>query len=539
MIAARIATPRPLHCERLKLAPTTRNAEKQKETETQEDLLGAPELQTPPQAITQPHSRAGFLTRQALSPVPPTIFYGRPPPSPAPSPPASPVYAHAPDSSPLSSVPASPVALAGLAPAAVIAPKPVPKPTAKPWIPAMSAGPTFTGAGTSSAVALDFLKDVRLSFNARGVTGDTEKLTEVGDRFCHGTPADVWFKGHMFATWADLQKDFEVRFAGRKAIVKPKAQLLAELSGMRITVAQLAAGPVLVGGEKIAPLIDFHERVKEAVMNAGAEKESEGVWAFHTALPHTVKLSVGGVPADWDAMLTALEKVPEDAADVEIEHHRQRSAFDATIARLNQAMQNVRVSSANPHVQLTTVAPAVVAPNPANAALALTTGAGAGGARGAGGGKREGIPPGTEAQKVRLHQIMADGDERQPPDTPEGRNHYATQITDWTSRNGQIPTESVAIYSTGYPIRPGTAPPCSGECWRCGVYTWPLHKQCPTPPVPVLERKYHATCGTWFGRIHGPPAVVNVVEVAEVEGVPWYGGEQAQEGGGEVAAADF
>ncbi|KAJ7690740.1 hypothetical protein B0H17DRAFT_1134249 [Mycena rosella] len=507
--------------ERLKLAPTTRNAEKQKETETQEDLLGAPELQTPPRAVTQPHSRTGFLMHQALSPVPPTIFYSRPRPSPAPSPPASPIYAHAPDSSPLSSVPASPVALARLTPAAVIAPKqkpapkPVPKPTAKPWIPVMSAGPTFTGAGTSSAAALDFLKDVHLGFNARGVTGDTEKLMEVGDRFRHGTPADVWFKGHMFATWADFQKDFEVHFAGRKAIVKPKAQLLAELSGMRITVAQLAAGPVLVGREKIAPLIDFHERVKEAVMDAGAEKESEGVWAFHTALPCAVMLSVGGMPADWDAMLTALEKVPEDAVDVEIEHHRQRSAFNATIAHLNQAMQNVRVSSANPHVQPTTVVPTVAAPNPANAAPAPTMGQ----ERGEHGEREEG-----SAREFRQGQRCR-RDERQPPDTPKGRNRYATQITNWTSCNSQIPTESVAIYLTDTQSDPGQ----------------PRHaaESAGAPPVPVLKRKYRATCGTWFGCIHGPPVVVNVVEIAEVEGMPWYGGEQAQEGGGEAATANF
>lgn len=32
-----------------------------------------------------------------------------------------------------------------------------------------------------------------------------------------------------------------------------------------------------------------------------------------------------------------------------------------------------------------------------------------------------------------------------------------------------------AVETTGYPLTPGTAPPCSRECWKCGVRTTPLH----------------------------------------------------------------
>ncbi|KAJ7699656.1 hypothetical protein B0H17DRAFT_297686 [Mycena rosella] len=129
----------------------------------------------------------------------------------------------------------------------------------------MSSGPTFTGSGTSAAAAIDFLKDVRLGFSARGPMTDLEKLEEVGDRFRHGTPADVWFKATQYKKWADFQNGFEQRFAGLKPIVKPRAQLLAELSSMRITVGQLAAGHVLVGGEKVAPLVEFHAQSSTSI----------------------------------------------------------------------------------------------------------------------------------------------------------------------------------------------------------------------------------------------------------------------------------
>ena len=105
----------------------------------------------------------------------------------------------------------------------------------------------------------------------------------------------------------------------------------------------------------------------------------------------------------------------------------------------------------------------------------------------------------------------------------EGRTRYAKQIVTWNQRNGHIPQDTLAIWTTGYPLSPGTALPCSGECWKCGMVTTPLHRACTAPLVPVLERRYRATCGQWFGRIHN--VAVNRVEVEEMEGVPWYEAE--------------
>ncbi|KAJ7504394.1 hypothetical protein B0H11DRAFT_515818 [Mycena galericulata] len=399
----------------------------------------------------------------------------------------------------------------------------------------MAFGPTFTGSGTSAAEAINFLKDVHLGFGGgRTTMTDAEKLEEISYRFRHATPADVWFRARAFTKWSDFVTEFEQRFAGMQTIVKPRAQLLAELSGMRITVVELAAGHVLVGGEKVAPMVAFHARVKEAVMDANAGKESEGVWSFHAALPAAVKLSIGSAPATWTDMLAALNAVPENAIAMEVAEHNRKTAFDSTMGQLAQLMRGVRVAIP-PTVAAAGAggnggvanagAPAVATP-----AAAANGGTGGGGGRGAGGGRaREGIPPGTDAQKTRLRQLMQDGNRLQPADTPEGRATYVTQIAEWTTRNGHIPPESLAISSTGYPLTPGTSVPCSGECWRCGMRTWPPHRTCTAPLVPPLERRYRATCGSWFGRIHEATGAVNYVEVVEVEGVPWCGG--AEEGG--------
>ncbi|KAJ6607820.1 hypothetical protein B0H10DRAFT_1955954 [Mycena sp. CBHHK59/15] len=118
----------------------------------------------------------------------------------------------------------------------------------------------------SAAAAIDFIKDVRLRFRDSTVN-DVEKLEEVGDHFRHGPPADVWFRVSTFTTWAAFTRTFEERFAGMAPMVKPCPQLIAEL----------AADHVLVGGEKIAPMVEFCLHLREAVLDASTGSSSEGV----------------------------------------------------------------------------------------------------------------------------------------------------------------------------------------------------------------------------------------------------------------------
>ncbi|KAJ7458894.1 hypothetical protein FB451DRAFT_1563775 [Mycena latifolia] len=444
-----------------------------------------------------------------------------------------------PGSSPLTSLESTPAP--NLAPGAIIIPTkrisalPIHRTRRQ-----MSVGPTFTGSGTSAAKAIDFLKDVRLGFSGRTLT-DTEKLEEVGDRFRHATPADVWFRASKFTAWNTFVTAFEARFAAMVPVVKPRPQLLAELAGMRITVGELAAEYVSRDGAKIAPLVEFAARVREAVLDANAGTETEGVWGFHASLPAVLRVAIGTAPANWDGVLAALDTVPQHAVDVAVEDHKRRVMFEASLGELNTLVRKMRVAPQAPPMAVAPIVPPPNVQNPATGPNPPTTQTGAGGGGGGRGKAREPIPPGTEAQKARLRQIMTDHNARQPPDTPEGRTRYAAQVADWTSKNGHIPADSVAIWSTGYPISPGTALPCSGECWRCGVCTYPVHRVCPAPLIPVLERKYRATCGTWFGRLHAGAAQggagVNYVETVEVEGVPW---QEAGGGEGEAAGgADF
>ncbi|KAJ3840637.1 hypothetical protein F5878DRAFT_518538, partial [Lentinula raphanica] len=51
------------------------------------------------------------------------------------------------------------------------------------------------------------------------------------------------------------------------------------------------------------------------------------------------------------------------------------------------------------------------------------------------------------------------------PDTEEGRKSWEQDIREWARRFGQNVRFSD---QTVMPLTPGTAPVCSGECFRCG-----------------------------------------------------------------------
>ncbi|KAJ6538292.1 hypothetical protein B0H10DRAFT_1971617 [Mycena sp. CBHHK59/15] len=225
------------------LPRTREETEVAEESAPLEELRGRSSLPSP---ATTPLPTAGLGHGLGAAfvglrgPISPGTFYRRPH--------SSNSQNGTPSSSPLPPLTPSPVAQT--APATVITPAKNSTPSIPRQIIArrkdMFTGPTFTGNGTSAAVAIDFIKDVRLGFRG-GTATDAEKLEEVGDRFRHGSPADIWFRASMFTTWAAFTRAFEERFAGMAPIMKPRAQLLAELAGMRITIENLAAMSSLAG----------------------------------------------------------------------------------------------------------------------------------------------------------------------------------------------------------------------------------------------------------------------------------------------------
>jgi hypothetical protein len=76
------------------------------------------------------------------------------------------------------------------------------------------------------------------------------------------------------------------------------------------------------------------------------------------------------------------------------------------------------------------------------------------------------------------------------PDTPAGNAAHTTQIAQWNTRWGE---STRVTHETDYPLKPGTAAICSGECFACGTHGHNSHS-CILPPGDAarLERKESA-----------------------------------------------
>jgi hypothetical protein len=82
-------------------------------------------------------------------------------------------------------------------------------------------------------------------------------------------------------------------------------------------------------------------------------------------------------------------------------------------------------------------------------------------------------------------------------DDTAGRTEYERRIVAWSRVHGN---SRVLLERTGFPLSPGTAPPCSGECYGCGKITTPWHhrSECQGPTLPAKESTFRALCAKYL-----------------------------------------
>ncbi|KAJ7180282.1 hypothetical protein C8R43DRAFT_1117599 [Mycena crocata] len=416
------------------------------------------------------------------------------------------------------------------------APLPIPKPKLNPAsIPLPSSPPRrfmadsfiqFTGDRhiPNEPAAADVVKRLCAEFAHNSGMTDAEKIENAGTRFKWNSPADRWYeeliarnpKPKEATVWTAFASAFKARFKGTSAVVKPRGQLEAELSGMRITMAELSKGTIIVGSAEVHVLVDFVERVREAIAESEAGGKDVGLWGFYTSLPLFLKDAVGGLlPPTWDDMANTLSNVPQGKVDLATEQYRAQTEAADGIKGIERTLERLQVSAKNATRSAASTSTTATPPSRTSAPAATNNGSKA-----------------TAAQKDGLERVLRSCVSRMHPDTVQGRTAHRADLATWQKKFGKLTRDELELEVRGFPLTPGTDLPCTDACFRCGFTTPVPHAKndtgcAPHPELPPHERSLRALGQTWLGKVDLRAAVpVNVVSAG-----PWYDDEETEEAG--------
>ena len=314
----------------------------------------------------------------------------------------------------------------------------------------------FAGTQEDAIQPLDFLKAIKRSFLANGTTTDDQKISLFELYLKSDSPAEEWYNDANTpkGTWADLEKEFRVRFPNVKKAMKTAPELERELGAMRITAGELGKTEKYRGEDVYTHMI-FAEKILDLAKRAKIEGSTSGLWNVRDELPEVLREKVPENQQSWTAFAQAIKDVDMGHIREGVRKHKEKATKDAKVdAEINLLMQ--RTASATMG-NLNSPTKAI------RAQLASTTisqqpigqsnqGDIFGGTNGGGGnlfGNRTPRPPATDAEKATLKASIA----LYPiqPETPDGEAAYFEQLRAWRRTNGNNPVSK----TTGFPLRPG------------------------------------------------------------------------------------
>ena len=397
--------------------------------------------------------------------------------------------------------------------------------------------PEFAGAQEDKIQPLDFLKAVKRAFLTSGTTTDDQKIGLFELYLKSDSPAEEWYNDANTPkkTWAGLEQEFRTRFPNIKKATKTAPELERELGAMRIKTEELGKTEKCRGEEVFTHMI-FAEKIIDLAKRAKIEASTSGLWSVRDELPEILREKIPENQASWTAFAQAIKDVDMGHIREGVRKHKEKAANDAqmkadiTLLKQRTAGASIGIFNSPTKAIRSQLANTAISQQPAGR---TTQGEPFGGQSGGGGNlfnTRPPRPPATEAEKTTLRTSLA----LYPIqlETPEGNATYLEQLRTWRQVNGDNPTSRV----TGFPLRPGGAPPGSGECYNCGK-TGHRRIDCQTTgskKIPQLEATFRAICGSILGQPSRRAAQVNFVATSGDDEFAWLNGAPSEyQGNGE------
>ncbi|KAF8816562.1 hypothetical protein BYT27DRAFT_7248182 [Phlegmacium glaucopus] len=323
----------------------------------------------------------------------------------------------------------------------------------------------------------DFL---RAFFRRMGNSNDEVKKTQFPNYLQADGVADDWYidlDNNEKKTWAEIEAAFRKRWPRKKQVKKTVKEYEEEILNQTITTEDLAKKEK-VAGREIYSHIAWADKMAKAVKGAKLDKTTTYIRQVRKELLSILQEKVGTGHEDWDTFLQAVRDVDIDYIRDSMDIWNKSQAEQKAIERRIQFLETVSKSPTAPiRQQLATVAISKRQPLPNTADMNNPFESNSGGQ----GNLRFPInpnaqrqnranttnfnprPPPTAEQKAELRTLLSTMPHHL--DTQAGRQAHQAQQAEWMRNYG--PGTKV-MEKTPYPLRPGTAPVNSGECFTCG-----------------------------------------------------------------------
>ncbi|KAJ3965479.1 hypothetical protein EV361DRAFT_810619 [Lentinula raphanica] len=348
----------------------------------------------------------------------------------------------------------------------------------------------FSGDPTDGVRPSTWLRELEKTFVAMGIA-EKDWAAKLKMFLDEDSLAEEWYDGledeQRRGEWSELGKLFNERFPSQKKEKKDMKVYLEELESMVITHE-------LILTRHVEAQVPYHkwfgERLLALAKGAKIDKTKEGIASAWKTLPYALKKVVGEDHDNWESFTEAIREVKWSSLRVEAEHEvdleRRREAIpviqETPRTKLASSFASANISSPPP------------SPSPNRTK------------RNDSEFNKSGPRYELLVDKAALRAAIA---AKQPyPDTEEGRISKITlaweqDIRDWARRFGQNVRFSD---QTVMPLTPGTAPVCSGECFKCGR-SHRRGEECTAGSIPRIEGNWRAYCQRILGSENRPARV--------------------------------
>jgi hypothetical protein len=333
-----------------------------------------------------------------------------------------------------------------------------------------------------------------------------ERIALLGNCMRADSTAEQWFEENIEnkdLTIDDVITKFKSQFPSIEQAKKSKTDYERELEALRLDNDKLGEKETIAGIEAYTH-VAFAAKALELAKRANIDEGTSYIWQVRDKLPDIIRDKVPAGHENWTSFTNAIRNVDITHIKDNVEKRkREAKATDEINARIRMleraaSLQNSPTAGIRAQLHSTSLQP------PRNTfARGTYTPPDPFISRGGGRGNLfnrapyQPRKPPTEEQKTTMTNTLASTTQHE--NTQQGREAYRNQLIEWAKLYG---ANTKVSERTPFPLKPGTAPAGSGECYGCGMVVDDREHtaaSCTGVKVPVKEREWRAIVGNVMG----------------------------------------